>query len=88
MADDRQGHSMDRELVSGERHELEYLARTHGTSTENVEKLIKELGTRSRRRIEEELDKRYVHQSRSGNAHASEAAGREGVRRDEKDRAK
>lgn len=62
--DDKQhGHMMDPELVSGQPHELEYLARTHGTSVENVKAVIDELGTRSRARIEEALDSKFRHRS-------------------------
>lgn len=56
---------MDRELVSGQPHELKYLAETHGASVEEVEAVIREVGSRSRRRIEEALDQRFQHRSRS-----------------------
>jgi hypothetical protein len=63
--DNKHGHSMDRELVSEQPHELEYLARTHGASVSEVQAVIKEVGSRSRRLIEQELDKRYQHRPRS-----------------------
>lgn len=50
MADDKaRGHSMDRELVSAEPHELEYLARTHGASVAEVQEVIREVGSQSER---------------------------------------
>ena len=75
-SDDKQhGHMMDRELVSGQPHELEYLARVHGTSVEQVKAVIDELGTRSRARIEEALDQRFQHRSL---AKGAASGGREG----------
>ena len=56
---------MDRDLVSAQPHELEYLARTHGTTVEEVKRVIEETGSRSRRVIEEALDKKFEHRSRS-----------------------
>jgi hypothetical protein len=70
--DKEHGHMMDSELVSGQPHELEYLARTHGTSVENVKAVIDELGTRSRARIEEALDKRFQHRSLAKGASSDE----------------
>jgi hypothetical protein len=55
---------MDRDLVSSQPHELEYLARTHGTTVENVKRVIEQAGSRSRRVIEEALDKEFTHRSR------------------------
>jgi hypothetical protein len=76
--DDKQhGHMMDPELVSGKAHELQYLARVHGTSVEQVKAVIDELGTRSRARIEEALDKRFQHRSLSKSKDAP-SGGREG----------
>jgi hypothetical protein len=73
MPQDKQhGHMMDSELVSGQPHELEYLARTHGTSVEQVKAVIDELGTRSRARIEEALDKRFQHRSLAKDAPSGE----------------
>jgi hypothetical protein len=79
---EKHGHMMDPELVSSQPHELEYLARTHGTSVENVKAVIDELGTRSRARIEEALDKRFQHRSlakgsSAGGERGGEAGGSE-----------
>lgn len=49
-----------RELVSGQPHELKYLAKTHGASVEEVQEVIREVGSRSRRLIEQELDKQAL----------------------------
>lgn len=69
MKDAGQHHqNMDRELVSSQPHELKYLAETHGASVEEVEEVIRQVGSRSRKRIEEELDKRFQHRSRSGHS--------------------
>jgi hypothetical protein len=59
---------MDRDLVSGEPHELEYLARKHGTTVENVKRVIAETGSRSRRQVEEALDKQFSHVQRTTQA--------------------
>jgi hypothetical protein len=59
-------HTMDRALVSSQPHELKYLAETHGASIDEVEQVIREVGSRSRRLIEQELDKRYSHRPRGG----------------------
>lgn len=52
---------MDRKLVSAQDHEIEYLARKHGTTVERVKEIIKRTGSRSRREIEEALDKHFEH---------------------------
>lgn len=59
-------HTMDRALVSSQPHELKYLAETHGASVDEIEQVIREVGSRSRRLIEQELDKRYSHRPRGG----------------------
>lgn len=56
--------TMDRDLVSSQPHELKYLAETHGASIDEVEQVIREVGSRSRRLIEQELGKRYPHRPR------------------------
>ena len=48
---------MDRKLVSQQQHELEYIAKKHGVTVERVKEIKKQLGTRSRKKIEEELGK-------------------------------
>jgi len=53
---------MDRNLVSQQEHEIEYLARKHGTTVEKVKEIIKQTGSRSRKQIEEALDQRFQHQ--------------------------
>ena len=52
---------MDRHLVSSEPHELEYLARKHGTTVERVKEIIRDTGSRSREEIEAALDKQFQH---------------------------
>jgi len=73
-AQDNPRHTMDRKLVSEEPYELEYLARTHRTSVEEVKKVIAELGTRSRKRIEEALDRKFQHSPRSVSRKDEQAA--------------
>jgi hypothetical protein len=48
---------MDRKLVSRQQHELEYLAHKHGVSVERVREISKQIGSRSRKKIEAELSK-------------------------------
>lgn len=55
---------MDRDLGSSQPHELKYLAETHGASIDEVDQVIREVGSRSRRLIEQELGKRYPHRPR------------------------
>jgi hypothetical protein len=52
---------MDRKLVSVEDHEIEYLARKHGTTVANVKQIIEKTGSRSRKDVEEALDREYQH---------------------------
>jgi DNA-binding transcriptional MerR regulator len=52
---------MDRKLVSAQDHEIEYLARKHGTTVEKVKEIIKQTGSRSRKQIEAALDKQFQH---------------------------
>ena len=52
---------MDRKLVSAQDHEVEYLARKHGTSVEKVKEIIRQTGSRSREQIEAALDKQFQH---------------------------
>ena len=55
---------MDRKLVSAQAHEIEYLARKHGTSVEKVKEIIQQTGSRSREQIEAALDKQFRHVDR------------------------
>jgi DNA-binding transcriptional MerR regulator len=56
---------MDRKLVSAPEHEIEYLARKHGTSVEKVKEIIQQTGSRSREeQIEAALDKQFQHVQR------------------------
>jgi methylphosphotriester-DNA--protein-cysteine methyltransferase len=57
---------MDRNLVSQQEHEIEYLARKHGTTVEKVKEIIKQTGSRSRKQIEEALDQHFQHQPTRG----------------------
>jgi hypothetical protein len=50
---------MDRKLVSAEEHEIEYLARKHGTTVAKVKEIIQQTGSRSREQIEAALDKQF-----------------------------
>jgi uncharacterized protein YbcC (UPF0753/DUF2309 family) len=50
---------MDRNLVSSQDHEIEYLARKHGTTVEKVRAIIAQTKSRSRREIEEALDQHF-----------------------------
>jgi len=59
---------MDRNLVSAQEHEIEYLARKHGTTVEKVKEIIAQTTSRSRREIEEALDQHFQHHS--ANEHA------------------
>jgi hypothetical protein len=52
---------MDRKLVSAQDHEIEYLARKHGTTVEKVKEVIKQTGSRSRRVIEDALEQQLQH---------------------------
>ena len=52
---------MDPKLVSAQEHELEYLARKHGTTVEKVKEIIRQTGSRSREQIEAAMDKHFRH---------------------------
>jgi hypothetical protein len=52
---------MDPKLVSAQEHEIEYLARKHGTTVARVKEIIRQTGSRSRTEIEEALDKHFQH---------------------------
>ena len=52
---------MDRKLVSAEDHEIEYLARKHGTTKDKVLEIAHATGSRSREQIEAALDKQFKH---------------------------
>ena len=56
--------AMDRKLVSAQEHEVEYLARKHGTTVEKVKEIIAQTGSRSREQIEAALDKQFQHVER------------------------
>ena len=62
---------MDRKLVSAQEHEIEYLARKHGTSVEKVKEIIQQTGSRSREQIEAALDKQFHHVGRKAAKRAS-----------------
>ena len=63
---------MDRKLVSAQDHEIEYLARKHGTTVEKVKEIIRQTGSRSRKEIEEALDRQFEHHAMgSKKEHAS-----------------
>ena len=62
---------MDRKLVSAEDHEIEYLARKHGTTKEKVIEIAKQTGSRSREQIEAALDKQFTHVERAANRSSS-----------------
>jgi len=57
---------MDRNLVSEQEHEIEYLARKYGTSVDKVKEIIKQTGSRSRKLIEEALEQRFQQQPTRG----------------------
>lgn len=52
---------MDRKLVSVQDHEIEYLARKHGTTVANVKAIIQQTGSRSRKEVEAVLDRQFAH---------------------------
>jgi hypothetical protein len=62
------GGHMDRKLVSIEDHEIDYLARKHGTTAAKVKEIIRQTGSRSRRQVEEALDKHFRHQPKKEHA--------------------
>ena len=62
---------MDRNLVSAQEHEIEYLARKHGISVEKVKEIIRQTGSRSRREIEEGLESRFQRHETSSKEHSS-----------------
>jgi hypothetical protein len=43
---------MDPKLVSAEDHEIEYLARKHGMSKDEIKQIIEKAGSRSRKEVE------------------------------------
>ena len=55
---------MDRKLVSAQEHEVEYLAKKHGTTVERVKEIIQQTGSRSREQIEAALEKEFSHVER------------------------
>src|SRR4030095_7065964 len=61
-ASERRPH--DPKLVSAQEHEIEYLARKHGTSVEKVKEISQQTGSRSREQIEAALDKQAQHVQR------------------------
>jgi hypothetical protein len=65
---------MDRKLVSAEEHEIEYLARKHGTTKETVLEIAQETGSRSREQIEAALDKQFQHVKRKPAKRATDRA--------------
>ena len=65
---------MDRKLVSAEDHEIEYLARKHGTTVAKVRKIALQTGSRSREQIEAALDKQFQHVDRKPAKRANDRA--------------
>ena len=65
---------MDRKLVTAEEHEIEYLARKHGTTKEKVLEIAQETGSRSREQIEAALDKQFQHVKRKPAKRATDRA--------------
>ena len=65
---------MDRKLVSAEDHEIEYLARKHGTTVAKVREIALQTGSRSREQIEAALDKQFQHVDRKPAKHANDRA--------------
>ena len=59
---------MDPTLVSAQEHEIEYLARKHGTTVAKVKEVIQQTGSRSRKQIEEGLDKQFEHMPKKEHA--------------------
>ena len=55
---------MDRESASAQPHELEYLARKHGTSVERVKEIMLKTGSRSREQIEAAILERFGRSAR------------------------
>ena len=53
---------MDRNLVSAQEHEIEYLARKYGISVEQVKAVIGRTRSRSREEIEKALDSEFSQQ--------------------------
>ena len=49
---------MDRKMVPAEQHEIEELARKHGTTVEAVKTIAQQTGSRSREQIEAALEKK------------------------------
>jgi hypothetical protein len=48
---------MDRKLVSHQQHELQHLAQKYGVTVERVKEVMKQTGSRSRKKLEAELSK-------------------------------
>ena len=65
---------MDRNLVSAEDHEIEYLARKHGTTVAKVREIALQTGSRSREQIEAALDKQFQHVDRKPAKRANDRA--------------
>ena len=65
---------MDRKLVSAEDHEIEYLARKHGTTVAKVREIALQTGSRSREQIEAALDKQFQHVDRKPAKRANDRA--------------
>jgi translation initiation factor 2 beta subunit (eIF-2beta)/eIF-5 len=54
---DQSGAEMDRQVLSTEDHDFEYLARKHGTTVAKVKEIALQTGTRSREQIDAALNK-------------------------------
>ena len=59
---------MERKMVSTRQHEIADLARKHGASIEEVERIIRETGSRSREQIQAALDKHLRQRAATGTA--------------------
>jgi hypothetical protein len=59
---------MDRKLVSSVEHEIEYLARKHGTTVEKVREIIRRTGSRSRKEIDEAVGSHFRHRPKKEHA--------------------
>jgi len=57
--------SASRKFVSTETFDLEYLARVHGTSTEEVKKVMAEIGSQSRDELEKALERKFRYAPRT-----------------------
>jgi hypothetical protein len=59
---------MDRRLVSSQEHEIETLARKHGTTVEKVREIIRRTGARSRKEIDQAVESHFRHRPKTEHA--------------------